>query len=139
MNEVPEAMQAFAERYTAAWCSQKPEDVAAHFSTTGWLAINGGAPAIGHEAISEVAQSFMSAFPDLHLAMDRLVSNEGRIEFHWTLQGTNTGIGGTGKRVHISGFESWLMGHGGLIDESQGHFDSDLYRRQLEDGVEGHD
>jgi len=37
----------FAERYTAAWCSQDPERVAAFFSTSGSLTVNGGAPAAG--------------------------------------------------------------------------------------------
>jgi hypothetical protein len=55
----------------------------------------------------------------------------------WTLVGTNTGPGGTGKRVHISGFEQWRIGADGLIAESRGHFDSAEYQRQLEQGVNG--
>ena len=48
-----------------------------------------------------------------------------------TLIGTNTGPGGTGNRVRVSGFESWRFGPDGLIVESQGHFDSADYMRQL--------
>jgi hypothetical protein len=44
--------------------------------------------------------------------------------FHWTLTGTNTGPGGTGKRVRISGYELWQFDHAGLIAESKDHFDS---------------
>jgi len=38
--------------------------------------------------------------------------------------------------VRISGFEEWRIGEDGLIAESQGHFDSADYRRQLEGGME---
>jgi hypothetical protein len=51
--------------------------------------------------------------------------------------GTNTGPGGTGHRVRISGFEVWRIGDDGLIAESRGYFDSAAYRSQLERGVEG--
>ena len=79
----------------------------------------------------------MTAFPDLHLDMDMLVMREEGAEYHWTLTGTNTGPGGTGNRVRISGFERWQMGADGLIAESQGHFDSADYQRQLEHGPAG--
>jgi hypothetical protein len=48
-----------------------------------------------------------------------------------TLTGTNTGPGGTGRAVRISGFEVWQIGEGGLIAKSEGHFDEVEYRRQL--------
>lgn len=37
--------------------------------------------------------------------------------------------------MRISGFEEWRIGADGLIAESKGHFDSDEYQRQLEEGV----
>ena len=55
---------------------------------------------------------------------------------HWTLTGTNTGSGGTGKRVRISGYELWKIDSDGLIAESKGHFDSAEYERQLKHGVD---
>lgn len=131
MQAIPAALQDFAERYTAAWCSHDPAKVASFFARGGWLAINGGSPSIGHAAISEAAQSFMTAFPDLRVTMDRLVSAAGRIEYHWTLTGINSGPGGTGKPVRISGFESWQLGADGLIEESLGSFDVADYERQI--------
>jgi predicted ester cyclase len=122
----------FAKRYTAAWCSQDAASVAAHFSPNGSLTINDGAPASGRTAITDAAQAFMTAFPDLHVAMDDLVMKAHRAEYRWTLSGTDTGPGGTGNRVRISGFEVWTMGEDGLIAESHGKFDSVEYRRQLE-------
>ncbi len=129
-------LREFAQRYTAAWCSQDSATVAAHYSPDGSLSINDGAPATGRSAITEVAQGFMTAFPDMQVLMDDLLVQDDRAIYHWTLIGTNTGPGGTEQRVRISGFEVWKIGDDGLIAESQGHFDSAAYKRQLERGVE---
>jgi hypothetical protein len=125
----------FATRYTAAWCSQNPESVAAFYSNQGSLRVNDGPPAVGRNAITQLAQSFMTAFPDLCVAMDDLRLQGGEAEYHWILSGTNTGSGGTGRRVRISGFERWRIGSDGLIASSQGHFDTAEYQRQLQQGV----
>jgi predicted ester cyclase len=126
----------FAERYTAAWCSQDAASVAAFYAADGSLSVNDGAPAVGRSAIMEEAQSFMTAFPDLRVLMDKVLVQGDRTEYHWTLIGTNTGPGGTGHRVRISGFELWQIGADGLIASSRGHFDSSEYYRQLECGVQ---
>jgi hypothetical protein len=57
--------------------------------------------------------------------------DDDRAIFRWTLTGTNTGAGGTGNRVRISGYEEWTFGEGGLISESKGHYDEADYERQL--------
>jgi hypothetical protein len=124
-------MQDFAARYTAAWCSQDPAQVAAFFSVNGSLCVNHDAPAVGRDAVAAVARGFMSAFPDLEVMMDGVEVQGGCPVYRWTLTGTNTGPGGTGQRVRISGFEEWRIAEDGLIAESRGHFDSEEYRRQL--------
>ena len=121
----------FAERYTAAWCSQNAASVAAFFSPNGSLCINDGVPSVGRAAITEAAQGFMTAFPDMKVRMDKVVLQSGNAQYHWTLMGTNTGPGGTGRRVKISGFEVWTIGPDGFISESQGNFDGEEYQRQL--------
>lgn len=73
----------------------------------------------------------MTAFPDLVVEMDELRVAGDRITYHWTLVGTNTGPGGTGGCVRISGYEEWRVGPNGLIAESSGHFDEADYQRQL--------
>ena len=123
----------FGEKYSAAWCSQKAESVAAFFSTNGSLKVNVDSPAVGREAITKVVQGFMNAFPDMIVAMDSLVTKPNGTEFHWTLTGTNSGPGGTGNKVKISGFELWHFDEDGLIQESIGSFDADEYNRQLKD------
>jgi hypothetical protein len=128
------ALNEFANHYTAAWCSQHAASVASFFEEQGSLKINDGAPAVGRAAITNSAQSFMTAFPDIVVKMDRVVVKGAKTEYHWTLTGTNTGPGGTGKFVRISGFEEWRFGPDGLIAESLGHFDAADYQRQLNAG-----
>ena len=114
----------FAERYTAArgaarmrraWLpfiqpmARCPSMMALHRS--------------GADAIMEVAQSFMTSFPDLRVVMDKVLVQGDRTEYHWTLIGTNTSPGGTGHRVGISGFELWQIGADGLLASSRGHFE----------------
>jgi uncharacterized protein (TIGR02246 family) len=130
-----ERVQKFATRYTAAWCSQDPRQVAAFFAPHGSLTINGGAPASGREAIARAAQGFMSAFPDLRVSMDGVSAQGEHAVYRWTLTGTNSGPGGTGRTVRISGYEEWTLGADGLIASSLGHFDADEYQRQLQAGA----
>ena len=126
----------FAERYAQAWSSQNPASVASFFAEGASLSVNDNAPAVGRPSITEVARGFMTAFPDMIVTFDKLVQQPSSLEFHWTLEGTNTGSGGTGKRVRISGYEVWRIHANGLIAESKGHFDTAEYERQLRNGVE---
>ncbi len=155
MNDLTELTR-FAKRYAEAWCSQNPESVAAFFAENGSLTVNDGPPAVGRAAIWEEARGFMTTFPDMVVTMDDLSRDSDGAKFHWTLTGTNTGPGGTGKRVRISGYELWKIDNGaggsratwtgkpervdeqggesindGLIAESKGHFDGAEYERQL--------
>ena len=130
MNDLAK-ITAFAKRYAEAWCSQNPESVAAFYAENGSLSVNDGPPAVGRAAIAEVAQGFMTTFPDMIVTMDKVGHDEEGTKFHWTLTGTNTGPGGTGKRVRISGYELWKIDNDGLVAKSKGHFDSAEYERQL--------
>ncbi len=129
------ALHAFGTRYARAWCSQVPESVAAFFADDGSLSVNENTPATGREAIASVAQGYMTDFPDLNVTMDDIVPRSQGAVFHWTLRGTNTGPGGTGQRVRISGSEEWTFAPDGLIARSLGHYDAAAYKRQLEHGV----
>ena len=77
----------------------------------------------------------MDAFPDMRVLMDDVRLADSGSEYNWTLVGTNTGPGGTGNRVRISGYEEWTIGSDGLIAASSGHYDQAEYDRQLEHGV----
>jgi len=125
------SVRRFAEAYTAAWCSQNPNQVAACYSEHGSLSVNNDPPAVGREAIADVARGFMTAFPDMKVSLDDIRWDKSNPTYHWTLIGTNSGPGGTGRSVHINGYEVWEIGADGLIANSEGHFDSAEYRRQL--------
>jgi hypothetical protein len=122
----------FASRYAAAWCSQDPASVAAFFAPGGSLKVNDDAPAVGRAAITDVARGFMAAFPDMQVLMDDISGDGRRAVFRWTLVGTNTGPGGMGHAVRISGFEEWQLDADGLVAESLGHFDAADYQRQID-------
>lgn len=127
-------LKEFATKYTEAWCSQNAASVAAFYAENGSLKINNGAPSIGRNAIIAAAQEFMTAFPDMVVTLDGTSLDGNHAIFRWTLIGTNTGPGGTGKHVRISGYEEWTIGEDGLIAESKGHFDEADYERQLKGG-----
>jgi SnoaL-like domain len=127
MSELAE----FAQRYAKAWCSQDPESVAAFFAERGSLSINNGPPAVGPAAIAREARAFMTTFPDMVVTFDKLEPREDATAFHRTLTGTNTGPGGTGNKVRISGYELWKIDKNGLIGESKGNFDAADYENQL--------
>ncbi len=124
-------LTAFASKYTAAWCSQEPSQVAWFFAANGSLTINAGPPSVGREAIAAAARGFMTAFPDLVVQMDSVRLVGGGAVYFWTLTGTNTGPGGTGRSVRISGYEEWTLGSDGLVVHSLGPFDEAEYRRQV--------
>jgi predicted ester cyclase len=70
------------------------------------------------------------------VTMDDVSPDSDGMKFHWTLTGTNTEPGGTGKHVRISGYELWKIDNDGLIAESKGTFDAAEYERQLKEGVD---
>src|SRR2546428_11238064 len=121
----------FAQRYAKAWCSGKPENVAGFFAENGSISINNGPPAVGRAAIAKEAEAFMTTFPDMVVTFDKLEPRGEATAFHWSLIGTNTGPGGTGNKVRISGYELWKIDNDGLIAQSEGHFDTAEYERQL--------
>jgi len=124
----------FAARCTAAWCSGDPSRVASFYAENGSLTINDGPPSVGRTEIAEAARGFMEAFPDLVVSMDGVTAETGGFRYRWTLIGTNSGAGGTGRRVRVSGDEEWRFGADGLIARSLGRFDEADYRRQLSGG-----
>jgi steroid delta-isomerase-like uncharacterized protein len=123
-----------ATRYAAAWSSQNPDALASFYAEQGSLTVNAGAPAVGRSAIASTAKAFMTAFPDMVVKLESVSQERDHVVFRWTWTGTNTGPGGTGKPVRISGYEEWTLDAHGLIVESKGHYDEAEYRRQLRDG-----
>ena len=124
-----------AMRYAAAWSSRNPANVAAFYSDRGSLTVNDGMPAVGRPAIAATARSFMTAFPDMVVRLERVEVENGLVVFRWIWTGTNSGPGGTDRYVRIRGFEEWTMGDDGYILDSKGHYDEVDYQRQLRGGA----
>ena len=124
-------LEVFAKSYAQVWSGVRPEFVAMFFEENGSLQVNENKPAMGRAQITEIAKGFMIDLPDLVVSYDSLLHTTNGAEFHWTLTGTNSGPGGTGKKVKVSGYERWQMGENNLILNSQGHFPSEEYNRQL--------
>lgn len=124
----------FAIRYAAAWSSRNPASLALFYADNGSLTVNAGAPSVGRAAVTATARGYMTAFPDMVVKMDQVSQDGSHAIFRWTWTGTNTGPGGTGKSVHVRGYEEWTIGADGLIADSKGHFDEAEYQRQLKSG-----
>ena len=129
-------MVEFGEKYTKAWNSKKPENMASFYAASGSLTVNSGTPAVGRDQLVAVAKSYMEAFPDMKLTMDSLVSDSKTYRYHWTFIGTNTGGEGTGNKVVFSGFERWTMNKEGLVQKSIGTYDAEDYNKQLKENAQ---
>lgn len=127
-------LEAFATRYAAAWSGRDPAALASFYTEYGRLVVNGGEPAVGRAAIAASAGAFMEAFPDMVVRLDRLEPADGGAVFHWRWTGTNTGPGGTGASVDMTGSEAWTLSPEGLIAESLGRYDEAEYARQVGGG-----
>jgi hypothetical protein len=122
-------------RYASAWSSQNSAQLAAFYAENGSLIVNGGQPATGRTAIAGKAQSFMTAFPDMVVKLERMDQHGDHPVFRWIWTGSNTGPGGTGKFVRMTGYEEWTLDANGLIAKSDGHYDEADYERQLKGGA----
>jgi steroid delta-isomerase-like uncharacterized protein len=134
MNELD--LNDFGTRYAAAWSSQDAASFASFYAEDGILTVNDGEPSIGRSAIAAKAQSFMTAFPDMLVEMVRMDKHAENVVFNWLWTGTNTGFGGTGKYVRITGYEEWIIDRSGHIAESKGYYDKVEYERQLSGGAQ---
>lgn len=131
------AVWELAMRASTAWSSQDPEAVAACYEETASLTINNGVPATGRVELAATAAGYMEAFPDLQVTLDHLHVAGDSAFWVWTLTGTNTGPGGTGNAVRVSGIEVWRIGASGLVANSTGYYDAATYERQVAHGIDG--
>ena len=73
-----------AARYTEAWNSKVPENVAACHVSTSRITINRGEPSVGHDELTAMAAGFHSEVPDLVLQNDGIRSAGNHVMFLWT-------------------------------------------------------
>ncbi|NOD48884.1 MULTISPECIES: nuclear transport factor 2 family protein [Ruegeria] len=117
-----------ASSYAAAWSSNDPAQVAAHFAEDGAARLNSGAAIQGREAIaSDYAAPFFRDFPGSSVLLHdfRLSGN------HALFTGM---LVGPGRRenspVRLLGWEEWTLDDNGLIQLSLVWFDRDDHARQ---------
>jgi hypothetical protein len=120
----------FATRYAAAWSGKDPVTFGEFYEENGSLVVNGSASE-GRAAVVATARAYMEAFPDMTVRLESLQQEGDVTVFHWIWTGTNTGPGGTGRAVRLTGYERWTFGPNGLLLKSDGHFDAAEYQRQL--------
>jgi predicted ester cyclase len=74
----------------------------------------------GREGHKQVVRLFRSAFPDLRVTTEDLVSEEDRVALRWRAEGTHRGelmgIAPTGKRVTLTGIEIVRIAGGKIVE-----------------------
>ena len=124
-----------ARRYTAAWCARDPEAIASFHAADGaGITINDGTPWEGPAGVAEMARGFIDEVPDLVLTLDGIRTSGTYSVYLWTLEGTDSGPGGSGNPVKISGWEYWRLDEAGQVLASLGHYDAEDYARQKAGG-----
>ena len=121
----------FATRYASAWSSQDPVAFALFYDANGSLTINDGEAAVGRAAVEQKVRDFMTAFPDMTVRLVELRQDGDQVEFHWRWTGTETGPGGSGNAVDLTGHEKWTFNGEGFILQSLGYYDEADYERQI--------
>jgi len=119
--------EALASRFVyEAWNSGNPaiidEIVAPDFKNHNLLAGQADGPA----GLKQLINAWRSAFPDMNVAIDLLVSEGSKVAIRWTLNGTHRGtflgIPATGKYASIPGMTIFRI-DGGRLKEAWGFWE----------------
>ena len=121
-------LEDLAERYTAAWNSKVPENVAAFHVASSSIIINCGEPSEGHEGLTAMAAGFHSDVPDLHLACDGIHGAGSHVVYMWTFTGHHAE---TGNPLNVQGWEEWELNDDMKVTSALGWFDGEDYDRQV--------
>ncbi len=117
-----------AERYTNAWNSKKPENVADFHAPTSSIVINRGEPSVGHAGITAMAAGFHAEVPDLQLSCDGIRGAGLHVIYLWTFTGHHAE---TGNALNVKGWEEWELNEAMKVTASLGWFDGEEYERQI--------
>ncbi len=118
-----------AIKYTEAWNSKVPENVAACHVSSSHITINRGEPSVGHSELTAMAAGFRSDVPDLVVQNDGIRSAGNHVVFLWTFTGHHVE---TGNPLNVSGWEEWELDDDMKITSSLGWFDADNYQQQVD-------
>ena len=118
-----------ATRYTEAWNSKVPENVAAFHLSSSQISINRGDPSVGHEGLTAMAAGFHADVPDLFLRNDGIRSAGDHVVYLWSFTGHDAQ---TGNPLNISGWEEWELDENMKVKSALGWFDAEDYQRQVD-------
>ena len=99
MGHDQDQVREFASGYAEAWCSHDVARVAGHFVPGGTIAVNGGEPT----DVTEVARSFIDAFPDIRVFMDDVVFENEHRRVPLDVHGDERGDGEQGSDLRVRG------------------------------------
>ena len=128
MSFTQEQLDDLARRYTDAWNSGIPEQVAGFHRPDSSIVINRGDPSVGHEALTEVAAGFHADVPDLHLICEGIRGAGDHVVYLWRFTGHHAQ---TGNALDVPGWEEWNLDTDMMISASLGWFDAEEYDRQV--------
>lgn len=117
-----------ASRYTDAWNSKVPENVANCHLANSRIVINRGEPSVGHSGLTEMAAGFHADVPDLVLKNEGIRAAGNHVVFLWNFTGHHAE---TGNALNVSGWEEWELDGDLKVTSSLGWFDGDDYDRQV--------
>lgn len=129
MSFTQNALDDLATRYTAAWNSKVPENVASFHVADSRIVINRGEPSVGHSGLTEMAAGFHADVPVLVLQNDGIRAAGTHVVFMWTFTGHHAQ---TGNPLDVSGWEEWELDDNMKVTSALGWFDAEDYDRQVD-------
>lgn len=117
-----------ARKYTDAWNSKVPENVASFHAPTSSIIINNGEPSEGHDGLTAMAAGFHADVPDLELSCDGIRGAGSHVVYMWTFTGHHAE---TGNPLNVQGWEEWELDENMKVTSSLGWFDGEEYDRQV--------
>ncbi|MEM9432373.1 MAG: nuclear transport factor 2 family protein [Pseudomonadota bacterium] len=121
-------LDTLAQRYTDAWNSKVPENVASFHRSDSSIIINRGEPSVGYAGLTEMAAGFHADVPDLHLTCNGIRGAGKHVVYLWTFTGHHAE---TGNALEVEGWEEWELDDDMKVISSLGWFDGDEYERQV--------
>ncbi len=133
-------LQAFTERYVAAWNACNVNAMAELVTEDiVWADPALREPACGISAVQEFMRMSFRAFPDLRFSEPdppHVTANGEQVSWAWTMEGTMTGgmdepgFAPTGRRMRVDGVDLWAMREG-RIARYRAFYDATDLARQL--------
>ena len=124
-------LDALAQRYTDAWNSKVPENVARFHTAESRIVINRGEPSEGFDGLTAMAAGFHADVPDLNLTCDGIRGAGTHVIYMWTFTGHHAE---TGNPLNVSGWEEWELNDEMKVTSSLGWFDGEAYDQQVAGG-----